>query len=471
MAELDYSTSSYSGQRYKVRNKKNICRSKLHPPGWPLNAGIQKDYYAGQPFSYQLPRISDLINDAVKIGLKEVLGFKIDWKFAFRQNPLDPCDWWLAVYHIAGQGYFMDIRTNFGYRASGIPQQLEAESIPFMLSKIKLNSSQSWSVRAFFDDEIGIAHPDIAQELFQASLVLHEVLGIRLSSSRDHVIGPTQVLLALGTVLDFDLAVIYMPDNKLEKLIMVIQACKEKTTWSKHDLQRLLGLLNHWVEVIRVGKVFLNRMLKAYKCLTPTMSFFSPDPEFRLDLRWWERIAPNINYRAMMTLKSQHPSERVDMDASLSWGLGAVNLARKEFFHLPNPPQVKSLPIHCAEMAALMLSVDLWAGPLSHTQPNISAGFYGHDLLWRSDNMAVVNTINSGKAKDDFLTRGLRYVMSELAIRDSRISLSYVNTKENCIADGLSRGVQHTVDSLLSQGYDQIPVADSRLGQLLSLEL
>ena len=85
----------------------------------------------------------------------------------------------------------MDIRTNFGYRASGIPQQLEAESIPFMLSKIKLNSSQSWSVRAFFDDKVGIAHPDIAQELFQASLVLHEVLGIRLSSSRDHVISPT----------------------------------------------------------------------------------------------------------------------------------------------------------------------------------------------------------------------------------------------------------------------------------------
>ena len=41
-----------------------------------------------------------------------------------------------------------------------------------------------------------------------------------------------------------------------------------------------------------------------------------------------------MNYKAMMMLKSLLPAERVDMDASLSWGLGAVNLAKKEFFLL-----------------------------------------------------------------------------------------------------------------------------------------
>ena len=115
----------------KLGTRRRVCADPSYTPlgwpkGWSLNAGIQKDFYVGQPFSYQLPRISEFINDAVKIGLKNVLGFKIDWKFAVRQNPLDPCDWWLTVYHIADQGYYMDIRTNFGYRVSGIPQQLEA---------------------------------------------------------------------------------------------------------------------------------------------------------------------------------------------------------------------------------------------------------------------------------------------------------------------------------------------------------
>ena len=87
----------------------------------------------------------------MKIGLEDVMGFKIDWKFAFRQNPLDPADWWLTVYHIEGAGYFLDIRTNFGYRSSGIPQQIESESISFMLNKIHLSDNTArWAMRTFF---------------------------------------------------------------------------------------------------------------------------------------------------------------------------------------------------------------------------------------------------------------------------------------------------------------------------------
>ena len=114
-------------------------------------------------------------------------------------------------------------------------------------------------------------------------------------------------------------------------------------------------------------------------------------------------------------------------------------------------------------MSVLMLAVDLWAGPLALSQPDISSGVYGYDLTWRSDNMAVVTTINSGKARDDFLATGLRYVMSQLAIRDARLTLTYVNSKENCIADGLSRGCLETVNKLESQGFIQKSVVDSRL--------
>jgi hypothetical protein len=94
-----------------------------------LNQGIPKNSYLGKPFKYELPRVRDFVEDAKQIGLTHVLGFKIDWKFAFRQNPLDPADWWLTVYYIEGAGYFIDIRTNFGYRSAGIPQQIESESI------------------------------------------------------------------------------------------------------------------------------------------------------------------------------------------------------------------------------------------------------------------------------------------------------------------------------------------------------
>ena len=67
------------------------------------------------------------------------------------------------------------------------------------------------------------------------------------------MIHPTRVLLALGVVLDFDLAVLYMPPSKEVKLKLTLEELKSKDTWTRKDLQCCLGLLNHWTEIIRAA--------------------------------------------------------------------------------------------------------------------------------------------------------------------------------------------------------------------------
>jgi hypothetical protein len=445
------------------------------PPGFgSLNQGIPKHYFMGEPYQYNLPRIRDFINDAILVGLDKVMGFKIDWKFAFRQNPLDPADWWLTVYHIEDVGYFLDIRTNFGYRSSGIPQQLESEAISFMLRKIKISKQTAkWFMRTFFDDEIVLADPSIANELYENSLFLHKLLGIRISSSTDHVIPPTRVLLALGIVLDFDLAIIYMPENKLEKLKLTLEHLKGKEIWSRKDLQSCLGLLNHWTEVIPAGRIFLNRMLPAYKQMSSSQNYFQPTPAFRKDLRWWYQLSPHLNFSPMMVLSPCGPKEFIDMDASTGFGLGAINYQKKEFFLLPTPTIITSLPIHCGEMAVLMLVVDTWAGPsIAHIKDcDVGDTFCQKKLDLFSDNQACIAAINFGRAKDEFLAMGTRFVHFNMAIRDASMTLSYVNTKENKFADDLSRNCLKTVDFLLSQGYDKLDLPKERLEQLMAQDL
>ena len=110
-------------------------------------------------------------------------------------------------------------------------------------------------------------------------------------------------MLALGIVLDFDLRVIYMPKGKLDKLRALIEEIKSREVLSRNDHQRLLGVLNHWNEVIPAGKVFMNRLLQGYKQLSDNQEFFRPTDNFRKDLRWWERVAPHLNYQAMMVPK------------------------------------------------------------------------------------------------------------------------------------------------------------------------
>ena len=95
-------------------------------PGTPkgfgsLNEGIPKGEYMGAPFKYNLPRVRNFVEDAVRIGLDKVNGFKVDWSHAYRQNSLDPAEWWLSMLHIGkdpDSEFYMDLRSNFGIRSS-----------------------------------------------------------------------------------------------------------------------------------------------------------------------------------------------------------------------------------------------------------------------------------------------------------------------------------------------------------------
>ena len=461
-----------------VEMTRRICADPTYSqPGLPkgfgsLNQGIPKNSYLGEPFKYELPRVRDFVKDAIDIGLHHVLGFKIDWKFAFRQNPLDPADWWLTVYHIEGIGYFIDIRTNFGFRSAGIPQQIESECISFMLQKISLsNNVAKWFMKTFFDDEIVLVEPSIAEELYQNSIFLHNLLGIRTSTSTDHMIPPTRVLLALGVVMDFDLGVLYMPAGKEVKLRQILEELKSKETWTRKDLQRCLGLLNHWTEIIPAGRVFLNRMLPAFKAMGPSQNHFKPDEAFRKDLRWWYLVAPELNFSPMMVTEPVGPCDFIDMDASGKYGLGAVNYITKEFFMLPTPSIISDLPIHTGEMAVLMLVIDTWAGPTRAEVTSSEPSLCSKRLDLYSDNQAVIASVNYGRAQDQFLAMGTRYIHYQMAFRDSTLSITYVNTKANVFADNLSRDCSTTVHFLLSSGFRRVFVRESRLSELMAFDI
>ena len=157
-------------------------------------------------------------------------------------------------------------------------------------------------MRTFFDNEIGIAEPQVADKLFDNSVALHRLLAIRICTSRDHVVSPTRVLLALGIVLDFDRAALYMPPGKLEIPCLLIQETKEKAILSRYELQRLLGLLNHRSEVILAGRIFTNRLLQSFKQMSDFTNYFEPNEGFKKDLRWWDLAAPYLNFQSMMIL-------------------------------------------------------------------------------------------------------------------------------------------------------------------------
>ena len=175
----------------------------------------------------------------------------------------------------------------------------------------------------------------------------------------------------------------------------------------------------------------------------------------------------------MMVLSPSSPEEFIDMDASTGFGLGAINYQKKEFFLLPTPTIIESLPIQCGEMAVLMLVVDTGSGPsIAHLKDcDVGETFCHKKLYLFSDNQACIAAINFGRAKDEFLAMGTRFVHFNMAIRDATMTLSYVNTKENKFADDLSRNSLKTVDFLLSQEYDKLDLPEDRLEKLMAQDL
>ena len=180
----------------------------------------------------------------------------------------------------------------------------------------------------------------------------------------------------------------------------------------------------------------------------------------------------------MMETEYKGPESVIDMDASSSWGLGAINYVDKEFFLLQTPDVIVDLPIHCGEMAVLMLVVDVWRG-VTMVEEQVDGMnklgsvslFHSSHVRMHSDNQAVVSSINSGKTKDDFLGLGIRYVHHQMALRDAQLSLTCVNTKMNVWADKLSRGCEETVIVLKEMGFKQTFVPKQRLSQLIDLNL
>ena len=58
---------------------------------------------------------------------------------------------------------------------------------------------------------------------------------------------------------------------------------------------------------------------------------------------------------------------------------------------------------------------------------------------------------------------GTRYVHYQMAMRDSTLALTYVNTKENVFADNLSRDCNATVQFLLTKGFQRIFISENHL--------
>jgi hypothetical protein len=140
---------------------------------------------------------------------------------------------------------------------------------------------------------------------------------------------------------------------------------------TKHQLQELLGHLNHAAAVVRPGRTFLRAVIKAMKRQRSPHQYTCLDTQVKADLAWWKLFAESWN--GVSVLPPLTPLFTVVSDASGSWGCGAFQRHTRAWLQLPWPEPWTHMNIAAKELL-----------PIVHTSGQISSFTSYQIMQWWS---------------------------------------------------------------------------------------
>ena len=161
------------------------------------------------------------------------------------------------------------------------------------------------------------------------------------------------------------------------KVVQLQERLLDWTSASKHQLQELLGHLNHAAAVVCPGRAFatIETMKRPRSLHQYTRLDTQTKAEWRLFVHSWNGVS---------ILPALAPTRKIICDASGSWGCGAF---QQQWLQLPWPETWARMNIAVKELLPIVLAATVWGH-----------NWAGHHILFLSDNMAVVAALNSRAA-------------------------------------------------------------------------
>ena len=135
--------------------------------------------------------------------------------------------------------------------------------------------------------------------------------------------GPTTCLQFLGIEIDMVANQLRLPEEKLQRLVSLLQGWGDRRSCSRKELESLVGHLNHACKVVRSGRIFLRRMLDLLHAVPHrphSHGHIRLNAGFRSDLAWWKAflaqwnrisyLPPPLSYCNLTCISRQMPLAR-----------------------------------------------------------------------------------------------------------------------------------------------------------------
>ena len=414
--------------RKKHSSKHRVIHDLSYPPGSSINDFINIDNYRLQYLS-----MDDVVAKIKKSGQYTLLS-KIDLEDAFKSIPVRPEDWPLLgstfdyFYPDTGRYekcYFYDKVLQFGSRSSPKLFTDFAKAANLIMKYNGVTYSDQ-----YLDDYITMGPPGspICQANLDIMITTCESLGFSLNPNK--IVQPTTCLQFLGIVIDTSLMELRISEERLQDILTELDNWSHRRTATKRQLLSLIGKLIFVCRVVRPGRIFVQRLIDLSKTAMHLHHKIRLTTPALLDIYWWQQFLPLWNKTSVF-----YNDQWVE-DTALHLYTDASNIALAayydgEWFVVPFVSSTSlflSMSINWRELCAIALALSTW-GPQ----------WQGQKLILHCDNMCVVECINQGSSKNIDIMHLIRNMFYICAHYCFEITARYVNTKDNNIADSLSR--------------------------------
>ena len=301
----------------------------------------------------------------------------------------------------------------------------------------------------YIDDSVAIVPAGNAVWLYNSFLELVDKLTLQVSSTPGHISSPSTTCVALGVEYDTVANVVSLSDEKLEKLVSMLEEWTAKSSATPKEIASLAGRLLWTCAVVPPGRVFLGRIL-AFKReadargLAVARRPVALDAQFHLDVQWWLSMAKHWNGKSFL---SPTWTGDVALDASSDgWyggkpGLGAFNFANGQYLACGVPEAFQHFPIADLELLVHLVAVRIWSQDWHACTINIA-----------TDNEACRYLLRNGRSRDPVRLAMARALVGCQFRGNFRLESVRVSTTENLLADRLSRlGAEGMAESFTAQ--------------------
>ena len=309
---------------------------------------------------------------------------KTDLKSAYRHIPVHPAD-----QHLLGIQW-----NDVTYIDRALPFGLC--SAPKLFTAIA--DGMAWALRCegihncihYLDDFLLWGPPGSQQCSLALERTIEVCARLGLPTAPNKTVEPTTCLTFLGIEIDSISQELRLPPDKLSRLRAMLSRWLKKRNASKHELDVLLGHLNHAAATVRQGRLFTFNLKAMAKRLRRRSHRARLNLDCRADLIWWEVFVQDWNGVGLFPSLPQ--GHTIISDALGSWGCGAYCQETSQWLQLHWPQSWASINIAVKELLPILLCAAIW-GPQWH----------GSTVLFYCDNEAVVSCLSSLSAREPYM--------------------------------------------------------------------